>query len=57
MHRLSMLGLELSITGGILPECESLFKDFKVKAFMAGRALASENGVADAFHEEFKQYW
>lgn len=59
MQELSALGIELSITGGIVPEDIHLFKDINAKAFIAGRALAQESGqqVADAFHSEFDKYW
>lgn len=40
MKALSDIGLELSITGGITPADLPLFKDIRVKAFIAGRALA-----------------
>ncbi|VEI48227.1 3-keto-L-gulonate-6-phosphate decarboxylase [Actinobacillus equuli] len=43
MKQLSALGLELSITGGIVPEEIHLFKEIKnAKAFIAGRALVGE---------------
>lgn len=59
MRQLSELGIELSITGGIVPEDIHLFKDINAKAFIAGRALAQESGqqIADAFHSEFNKYW
>jgi len=59
MKALSDLGIELSITGGIVPEDLYLFKDLKVKSFIAGRALVSEEGrsIAESFHNEIKKYW
>ncbi|WP_375749447.1 3-keto-L-gulonate-6-phosphate decarboxylase UlaD [Vibrio sp. HN007] len=59
MKELSDLGIELSITGGIVPQDIHLFKNINAKAFIAGRALASEGGqqTADAFHNEFEKYW
>lgn len=59
MQALSDLGIELSITGGILPEHLNLFKTLKVKAFIAGRALASDKGqlIAESFHKEISEYW
>lgn len=59
MKQLSDIGIELSITGGIVPENVHLFKDFKVKSFIAGRALASEKGpeIAEAFHQSIAKYW
>jgi 3-dehydro-L-gulonate-6-phosphate decarboxylase len=59
MKALSDLGIELSITGGIVPEDLYLFKDLKVKSFIAGRALVSEEGrsIAESFHNEIEKYW
>ncbi|MFT2110773.1 3-keto-L-gulonate-6-phosphate decarboxylase UlaD [Marinomonas sp. 2405UD68-3] len=59
MKALSDLGIELSITGGIVPEDLHLFKDINVKSFIAGRALASEQGVtiAESFHSQIAKYW
>ncbi len=59
MKQLSDLGIELSITGGIVPEDLHLFKNLSAKSFIAGRALAGKNGVeiADAFHLEIEKYW
>lgn len=59
MQQLSDIGIELSITGGIVPQDVHLFKALKVKSFIAGRALASAQGgdIADAFHEEISKYW
>ncbi|MBN6081524.1 3-keto-L-gulonate-6-phosphate decarboxylase UlaD [Aggregatibacter actinomycetemcomitans] len=60
MKQLSALGLELSITGGIVPKDIHLFKDIKnAKAFIAGRALVGENGkaTAEAIREQINQYW
>ncbi len=60
MKALSDMGLELSITGGIVPQDIHLFKDIKnAKAFIAGRALVGEKGqaTAQAIHEQINQYW
>ncbi|SBS35095.1 3-keto-L-gulonate-6-phosphate decarboxylase SgbH [Marinomonas spartinae] len=59
MQKLSDIGIELSITGGIEPADLSLFKHIKVKAFIAGRALASDKGlvVAGSFHNEISKFW
>lgn len=59
MKKLSDLGLQLSITGGIVPEDLHLFKDVSAKAFIAGRALSGPEGadIADTFHSEIKKYW
>ena len=59
LKKLSELGLELSVTGGIVPEDLHLFKDINVKAFIAGRALAEVDGpdIAQHFHSEIKKYW
>lgn len=59
MRQLSDLGLELSITGGIVPEDIHLFAGIKTKAFIAGRALANEDGkkTAQALREQIAKYW
>ncbi|RIY33229.1 3-keto-L-gulonate-6-phosphate decarboxylase [Psittacicella hinzii] len=59
MRKLSDLGLELSITGGIVPEDIHLFQGIKAKAFIAGRALAKEGGEATALaiRAEIDKYW
>lgn len=60
MKRLEELGLELSITGGIVPEEIHLFKEIKnTKVFIAGRALVGEKGkqTADAIRAEINKYW
>ncbi|MGX2951515.1 3-keto-L-gulonate-6-phosphate decarboxylase UlaD [Ursidibacter sp. B-7004-1] len=60
MKRLEEIGLELSITGGIIPEDIHLFKDIKnAKVFIAGRALVGEKGkaTADAIRAEIDKYW
>ncbi|RIY32312.1 3-keto-L-gulonate-6-phosphate decarboxylase [Psittacicella melopsittaci] len=59
MRALSDLGLDLSITGGIVPEDIHLFQGIKAKAFIAGRALAKEGGeqTALAIREEVNKYW
>lgn len=60
MKRLEEIGLELSITGGIVPEDIHLFKEIKnAKVFIAGRALVGEKGktTADAIRAEIDKYW
>lgn len=60
MKKLSELGLELSITGGIVPEEIHLFKEIKnAKVFIAGRALVGEKGkvTAEAIRSEVDKYW
>lgn len=60
MERLEAIGLEVSITGGIVPEDIHLFKSVKnAKAFIAGRALVGEQGqaTAAALREQINQYW
>ncbi len=59
MQELSNLGIELSITGGIVPDDLHLFKNLFVKSFIAGRALAGSNGreVAESFHNEIGKHW
>lgn len=59
MRQLSELGLELSITGGIVPDDIHLFAGIKTKAFIAGRALAGDKGqeTAQALREQIAKYW
>ncbi|MDO4435708.1 MAG: 3-keto-L-gulonate-6-phosphate decarboxylase UlaD [Cardiobacteriaceae bacterium] len=60
MQKLSDMGLELSITGGIVPEEIHLFKTIKnAKAFIAGRALVGDKGqaTAEAIRSEIGKYW
>ncbi|MDI2091242.1 3-keto-L-gulonate-6-phosphate decarboxylase UlaD [Commensalibacter oyaizuii] len=60
MKKLSDLGLQLSITGGITPDDLHLFKDISVKAFIAGRALSNAKNphdVANAFHHHIQTIW
>lgn len=60
MKALSDIGLELSITGGIIPADLPLFKDICVKAFIAGRALAGaahSAQVAAEFHAQIAAIW
>lgn len=59
MQELSDIGIELSITGGIVPEDLHLFKRLSAKSFIAGRALAGENGkkIAEYFHNEIEKHW
>ncbi|SIO95782.1 3-keto-L-gulonate-6-phosphate decarboxylase UlaD [Vibrio spartinae] len=59
MRQLSDLGLELSITGGIVPEDLYLFEGIKAKTFIAGRALAGEKGgeTAAALKEQIERFW
>lgn len=59
LQRLSDIGLELSITGGIIPDDIQLFKNIHAKAFIAGRALANEKGkfIANEFKTQLNLYW
>ncbi|MFC0308924.1 3-keto-L-gulonate-6-phosphate decarboxylase UlaD [Gallibacterium trehalosifermentans] len=59
IKKLSALGLQLSITGGITPESLSLFTPFSVKAFIAGRGLTGESGqeMAISFQQSIKNNW
>lgn len=59
MKSLSDLGLELSITGGIVAQDIHLFKDIRTKTFIAGRALAGKEGekTAISMREEMNKYW
>lgn len=59
MKQLSEIGIELSITGGIVPTDLHLFKDLNVKSFIAGRALSASRGeeTAEQFHTAINEYW
>ncbi|MGL4858260.1 MAG: 3-keto-L-gulonate-6-phosphate decarboxylase UlaD [Enterobacteriaceae bacterium] len=59
MRELSELGLQLSITGGIVPEDIHLFKGLNAKTFIAGRALTGEKGqaTAQALREQINRFW
>lgn len=59
MRALSELGIELSITGGIVPEDIYLFEGITAKTFIAGRALAGEKGkqTAEALKEQIDRFW
>ncbi|MFA0054278.1 3-keto-L-gulonate-6-phosphate decarboxylase UlaD [Vibrio echinoideorum] len=59
MQNLSDIGIELSITGGIVPDDLHLFKNLSAKSFIAGRALAGSNGrdIAENFHTEIGKHW
>lgn len=59
IKRLSSLGLQLSITGGITPESLSLFNSFNVKAFIAGRGLTGDKGLemAKSFQQAINNHW
>jgi 3-dehydro-L-gulonate-6-phosphate decarboxylase len=59
MRVLSEMGIEVSITGGIVPEDIHLFEGIKAKTFIAGRALANETGkaTAEALRTEINKYW
>jgi 3-dehydro-L-gulonate-6-phosphate decarboxylase len=59
MRKLSDIGLELSITGGIVPEDLYLFEGIKAKTFIAGRALVGEQGraTAEALKTQIDRFW
>ncbi len=59
MRQLSALGIELSITGGIVPEDIYLFEGIKTKTFIVGRALAGAEGqqTAAALREQIDRFW
>ncbi|VEI70737.1 3-keto-L-gulonate-6-phosphate decarboxylase sgbH [Serratia fonticola] len=60
MKALSDLGVELSVTGGIVPADLPLFKDIAVTAFIAGRALAEAADpvvAARQFHTAIDDIW
>lgn len=60
MKRLSDLGVQLSITGGVTPDSVGTFRDINAKVFIAGRALSeapSPAAAAAAFRAEIDKYW
>lgn len=60
LKTLSDIGLELSITGGLVPQELSIFKDVNAKAFIAGRALANKDtgvATAQAFQAAITEFW
>ncbi|MGY5613254.1 3-keto-L-gulonate-6-phosphate decarboxylase UlaD [Vibrio brasiliensis] len=59
MRALSELGLQLSITGGIVPEDIYLFEGIQAKTFIAGRALAGETGkqTAESLRTQIDRFW
>lgn len=60
MKALSDLGLELSVTGGIIAEDLHLFKDINVKVFIAGRAISGADDpvrACAAFKAKINDLW
>lgn len=59
MRALSELGIDISVTGGIVPEDICLFAGISARTFIAGRALATETGksTAEALRQEINKYW
>jgi len=59
MRLLSELGLELSITGGIVPEDLHMFEGIQAKTFIAGRALSGDKGkeTAEALRKQIERFW
>ena len=59
MRALSAMGIDLSITGGIVPEDLYLFEGIKAKTFIAARALAGDKGkeTAEALKAQIDRYW
>ncbi|ACS83934.1 3-dehydro-L-gulonate-6-phosphate decarboxylase [Musicola paradisiaca Ech703] len=59
MRALSELGIDVSITGGIVPEDIHLFAGINAKTLIAGRALATATGkaTAEALRREIDTYW
>ncbi|MFV0322561.1 MAG: 3-keto-L-gulonate-6-phosphate decarboxylase UlaD [Alphaproteobacteria bacterium] len=57
---LSQLGLQLSVTGGLVTEDIHLFKNIPVKTFIAGRSLRdaeSPKAYAETMRNEINKYW
>ncbi|ELM3659523.1 3-keto-L-gulonate-6-phosphate decarboxylase UlaD [Edwardsiella piscicida] len=60
MARLSDLGLQISVTGGVVPADLAYFRHIDVKAFIAGRALygaAESQQAAQAFQRQIQDLW
>lgn len=60
MAQLSDLGLQISVTGGIVPADLAYFRHLDVKAFIAGRALydaAEPLRAAQAFQQQIQAIW
>lgn len=59
MRTLSEMGIQVSITVGIVPEDIHLFEGIKAKSFIAGRALVGDAGkaTAEALRAEINKYW
>ncbi|WP_392439566.1 3-keto-L-gulonate-6-phosphate decarboxylase UlaD [Edwardsiella piscicida] len=60
MARLSDLGLQISVTGGVVPADLAYFRHIDVKAFIAGRALygaAEPRQAAQAFQRQIQDLW
>lgn len=60
LKKLTKLGLEVSVTGGLIIEDIHLFKDIPVKTFIAGRSLRDANNPKDYAEEmraEINKYW
>ena len=60
MKKLSDLGVELSITGGVTPDSLETFRDINAKAFIAGRAISDTPdpaASADEFRQQIARLW
>lgn len=60
MAQLSDLGLQISVTGGVVAQDLAYFRHIDVKAFIVGRALygaASPQHAAQAFQRQIQNIW
>jgi 3-dehydro-L-gulonate-6-phosphate decarboxylase len=60
IHRLSEMGFEVSVTGGLNPDDLGFFKGVPVKCFIAGRGLYQAEDPAQAareFKTAIEKYW
>ncbi|WP_438334332.1 3-keto-L-gulonate-6-phosphate decarboxylase UlaD [Edwardsiella tarda] len=60
MAQLSDLGLQISVTGGLVPTDLAYFRQINVRAFIAGRALygaAEPQQAAQAFQQQIQAIW
>jgi 3-dehydro-L-gulonate-6-phosphate decarboxylase len=60
IHRLSEMGFEVSVTGGLNPDDLGFFKGVPVKCFIAGRGLYQATNPAQAareFKTAIEKYW
>ena len=60
IRKLTEMGLEVSVTGGLKPEDIQLFKGIPVKSFISGRSLYGADNpakVANDFKKAIAEFW